>query len=96
MKRRQFFVLLTLGIACLCLSLVTIVFARENRKLQESVQAQQTIINKGTLSQQIGTNLLREMAAVAQNNEKMRSLLKENGFNLSGAASPAPTASPAP
>lgn len=92
MKRWQFSILLTLGILCLGLSLVTIVFARENRKLQESVQAQQAIINKGTLSQQIGTNLLREMAAVAQNNEQMRTLLQGNGFSLSAA----PAASPAP
>ncbi len=91
MKRWQFSVLLTLGIACLCLSLVTIVFARENRKLQESVQAQQASINKGTLSQQIGSNLLREMATVAQTDEKMRALLQENGFSLSAN----PTASPA-
>ncbi len=92
MKRWQFSILLTLGIACLCLSLVTIVFARENRKLQEIVQAQQAIINKGNLSQQIGTNLLREMAAVAQTDEKMRALLQENGFSLSAnpAASPVP------
>ncbi|HEY3664210.1 MAG TPA: hypothetical protein VGL24_13735 [Chthoniobacterales bacterium] len=92
MKRWQFSILLTLGVVCLCLSLVTIVFARENRRLQESVQAQQAIINKGSLSQQIGTNLLREMATVAQTDEKMRTLLQENGFNLSAnpAASPAP------
>ena len=82
MKRWQFALLLTLGILCLCLSLVTIVFARENRKLQETVQAQQAIINKGGLSQQIGSNLLREMGAVAQRDEKMRALLQENGFNL--------------
>ncbi|MEO8043666.1 MAG: hypothetical protein ABI674_02060 [Spartobacteria bacterium] len=92
MKAWQFTVLLVLGIACLCLSLVTIVFARENRKLQQSVQEQQVIINKGNLSQQIGTNLLREMAAVAQTDEKMRALLQQNGFSLSTepAASPAP------
>jgi len=50
------------------------------------------MINKGSLSQQIGTNLLREMAAVAQTDEKMRQLLKDNGFNLSAA----PAASPNP
>jgi len=92
MKRWQFTLLLVIGIACICLSLVTIVFARQNRKLQEAVQAQQAIINKGSLSQQIGTNLLREMAAVAQTDEKMRQLLKDNGFNLSAA----PAASPNP
>lgn len=92
MKRWQFTILLTLGIVCLGLSLVTIVFARENRKLQQGIQEQQVIINKGNLSQQIGTNLLREMAAVAQTDEKMRALLQENGFSLSTepAASPAP------
>lgn len=92
MHRWQFSLLLTLGIACLGLSLVTIVFARQNRKLQEGLQAQQAIINKGNLSQQIGTNLLREMAVVAQNNEKMRALLQENGFSVTAtpAATPAP------
>jgi Na+-translocating ferredoxin:NAD+ oxidoreductase RnfG subunit len=83
MKRWQFSVLLTLGLACLCLALVTIVFASENRKLQEAVQAQQALINKGALSQQIGVNLLREMAAVAQTDDKMRQLLRDNGYNLS-------------
>jgi len=92
MKPWQFTLLLVIGIACICLSLVTIVFARQNRKLQEAVQAQQSIINKGSLSQQIGTNLLREMGAVAQTDEKMRQLLKDNGFNLN----PAPAASPNP
>lgn len=78
--------------ACLCLSAVTIVFALQNRKLQEAIQDQQSIINKGSLSQQVGSNLVREMAVAAQTDEKMGQLLQENGFNLS----PAPTASPSP
>ena len=88
MKRWQFAFLMTLGLACVCLSLVTIVFARENRKLQEVVQTQQVTINKGSLSQQIGANLLREMAATAEKDEKMRELLQENGFSLSAKSSP--------
>jgi hypothetical protein len=90
--RPQFSLLLALGLLCLCLSLVTIVFASQNRKLQEAVQAQQVIINKGSLSQQLGANLVREMGAVAQTDEKMRALLQENGYSLSSnpAASPAP------
>ena len=83
MKRWQFVLLMTIGVACLCLSLVTIVFARQNRKLQEAVQAQQAIINKGAVSQQIGTNLLREMAAAAQTDEKIRQLLEASGNNPS-------------
>ena len=93
MKRWQFVLLMTIGVACLCLSLVTIVFARQNRKLQEAVQAQQAIINKGAVSQQIGTNLLREMAAIAPTDEKMRELLETSGYNSSvmpAAVSPVP------
>ena len=93
MKRWQFVLLMTIGVACLCLSLVTIVFARQNRKLQEAVQAQQAIINKGAVSQQIGTNLLREMAAIAPTDEKMRELLEASGYNSSvtpAAVSPVP------
>jgi len=92
MKRWQFVLLMVVAAACLILSLVTIVFARQNRKLQEAIQGQQSIINKGALSQQVGANLAREMAVAAQTDEKMRQLLQVNGFNLS----PAPTASPSP
>ena len=90
MKRWQFTLLLVIGIISVCLSLVTIVFARQNRQLQEALQAQQAMINKSALSQQIGNNLLREMAAVAQSDEKMRKLLQDNGFNLSASPTPNP------
>jgi signal transduction histidine kinase len=91
MKRWQFALLMIVAATCLVLSFVTIVFARENRKLQEAIQGQQTIINKGALSQQIGTNLVREMANVAQTDEKMRKLLQENGFNLTPTANASPS-----
>ena len=90
MKRWQFSVLMVIAAACLLLSLVTIVFARENRRLQQGIQDQQSIINKGSLSQQVGTNLVREMAVAAQSDEKLRSLLQENGFNIAPSSSPAP------
>jgi signal transduction histidine kinase len=92
MKRWQFAILLIIGIACFCLTLVCIVFARQNQKLQAEVQAQQIVINKGTLSKQIGVNLLREMANVAQTDEKMKQLLQENGYSLSN--NPAATSGP--
>ncbi len=91
MKRAEFNLLMAIGVICLCLSLVTIVFARQNRKLQEAVQAQQAVINKGALSQQIGSNLVREMAVAAQTDEKMRQLLQENGFNLAPKAETSPS-----
>ena len=92
MRRWQFLLLLVLGIVCICLSVVAIVFAGENQKLQNEIQVQQATINKGALSQQIGANLLREMATVAQSDERMRNLLKDNGYNVA----PQPAASPSP
>lgn len=89
MKRWQFITLLTIGVVCVCLSLISIAFARQNRKLQATVQLQQATINKGTLSQQIATNLVREMAVVAQNDEKIRQLLTDNGYKLAPGPSPA-------
>jgi Na+-translocating ferredoxin:NAD+ oxidoreductase RnfG subunit len=83
MRRWQFTLLMIVAVACVCLTLVSVVFARQNQKLQAAVQAQQVLINKGALSQQIGGNLLREMGAVAQTDDKMKELLKDNGYNLS-------------
>jgi Na+-translocating ferredoxin:NAD+ oxidoreductase RnfG subunit len=91
MKPGQFVILLTIGVACVCLSLVSIVFAQHNRKLQAEVQAQQLAINKGALSQQIGANLLRETGVAAQHDEKLRQLLADNGYKLSTQPSPSPT-----
>ena len=92
MKRWEFVLLFIVGLVCLCLTLVSIVFARQNQKLQAQVQAQQALINKGALSQQIGVNLLREMSAVAQTDEKMKELLQSSGYNP--AANPALTPAP--
>lgn len=74
---------MVVAVACICLSLVSIVFARQNQKLQADVQAQQVTINKGALSQQIGAKLVQEMAVVAQTDEKMKQLLHDNGYNVS-------------
>ncbi|HEY1770679.1 MAG TPA: hypothetical protein VGG02_10550 [Chthoniobacterales bacterium] len=87
MKSWQFTCLMVIGVACVCLTLVSIVFAHQNQILQAQVQAQQATINKGALSQQIGGNLVREMAAAAQTDDKLKQLLQQNGYNF---ASPTP------
>jgi hypothetical protein len=48
------------------------------------------LINKGALSQQVGNNLVREMGALAQTDEKMHKLLQNSGFNLSASPTPRP------
>lgn len=91
MTRGQFLLLLTIGIICLCLSIVSIIYAHENRRLQESVQTQQALINKGALSQQIRANLVREMAAVAKTNPRIQQLLTDSGYKMPPQAAPAAT-----
>ncbi|HEY5036708.1 MAG TPA: hypothetical protein VII74_06205 [Chthoniobacterales bacterium] len=82
MKRWQFTLLMIVAVVCVCLTFVSIVFARQNQKLQADVQAQQVTINKGALSQQIGGNLVREMAAVAKTDDRMKQLLQDNGYKF--------------
>jgi signal transduction histidine kinase len=91
-NRWQFFLASLLGIACLGLTVAVIFSARTNQKIQADLQAQQIEINKGTQSQQIGTNLLRDIAVVAGKNDKLKELLARNGFSLTATQ----TASPVP
>ena len=60
---------------------------------QQMLQDQQREIDAGNqISQQIGPNLLRDMAAASVKNEKMKALLAKHGYNV---ATPAP-GTPAP
>jgi hypothetical protein len=69
----------------------------EVQKKQDDVRRQQEEINKGAqIAQQVGPALLKDMAQSAVKNEKMRELLKKNGYEIKLPASPAPGASPAP
>jgi len=87
----------------LVLSIVLFAVGSSNQTLQNEVQAQQVElqkqqeeINKGTaISQQVGPNLLRDMAVASTKNEKMKQLLAKNGYQVN-VATPAPGSSPAP
>ena len=94
MTRLQFVLTTILALICVGLSVAAIISARTNQKLQAEIQAQQIEINRGTQSQQIGSNLVRDIAVAATKNDKLKDLLARNGFTLT--ANPNPTASPAP
>lgn len=70
------------------------------QKQQDELRRQQEEINKGAqIAQQVGPALLQDMAKSALKNDKMRELLKKNGYEIKLPASPAPgaaAASPAP
>jgi hypothetical protein len=71
-----------------------------NQGLQNDIQAQQVklqqqqdVINKGqAIAQQVGPNLLNDMAVVSVKDESMKKLLATHGYNVS-VASPTPSAS---
>ena len=87
---------------CLVLSLVVFAVGRSSHgiqqdiKKQQALQAQQQEIEAGNqISQQIGPNLLRDMAAASVKNEKMKALLAKHGYNVQ-VNKDAPKDAPAP
>jgi predicted Holliday junction resolvase-like endonuclease len=97
MKPTQFYIAVALGAICLILSIALIALGQSNQHLQMEAQSQQAEINKGSMSQQIGTNIVRDIAQLSVKNEKLKEVLTKNGFNISvnppaGSASPTPGA----
>jgi hypothetical protein len=82
LKKWQFIVLTLAGGACVLLAAGLVVLNQSNAKLQLQLALQQDVINKGSVSAQVGTNLLRDMANVAVSDEAMKDVLKKNGFSL--------------
>lgn len=103
MKMWQFVTALILGLACAGLSATGIITGLTNETLQGQLQQQQLEISRGNLSQQIGTNLVREIASKASTDAALRDLLTRNGFVLNdnsvppqGQGQQQPAARPAP
>ena len=94
----------------LLLSIIIFAVGNSNQRLQAEVQkqqlelqTQQEQINTGNqISQQVGPNLLRDMAVASLKNDKMKALLGKHGYNVQqatpapGAAAPGGAAAPAP
>lgn len=104
MKPSHYYASMAVSGACLLLSLSLIVRGCSNNSVQQEIQKQQTqlqgqqeTINSGqAISQQIGPNLLRDMAEAAVTDPPMKALLAKHGYSVNVAATPAPGASPAP
>jgi len=86
-----------LALAAFLLSIAVIVSGRSNQQRASGLQAkqsqmsqQQEEINKGNLSQQIGTNLVRAAAELSTRNEKIKELLARHGFTVTVNADAAP------
>jgi hypothetical protein len=74
----------TTGLAGLCLvaTIALVVITSANRSIERGLQEQQLVINRGQVSQQIGTALIRDLAGISLNNPKVRDLLARNGINV--------------
>lgn len=75
-----------LGAVCLALSTITILLAHANQRMEQAVQAQQIMLERGILGpqgQQIGNSILQDLASTAQQNEEVRDLLGRHGFQIS-------------
>lgn len=83
MHKWQYYVSLALSAVALLLTITLIVTGKTNQDIQQELQKQQLEINKGQVSQQIGTALLRDMAVASVSNSKIKDLLAKHGFTVS-------------
>jgi hypothetical protein len=91
MKRSQFFTNLSLSALGALMAIVAIGISQGNNRLQMELQQQQNEINQGIRVQQIGGNILRDMAAVAVGNPRMRELLARHGYSVTGSTNALPS-----
>jgi predicted Holliday junction resolvase-like endonuclease len=94
MKPPQFIVAVILSFLPLILVVNIIVMGQKNQTLQAQLQSQQEEINKGNMTQQIGVNLLKEIAAASVKDDALKDVLSKSGYSVSVNASPTPTPAP--
>lgn len=88
MKLWEYVASIVMGVACVALSVATVLTAKSNSTLQGSIQLRQQQLNNGVLGpqgQQVAGNILQEMATAAVKNKMMRLILTKHGYNVSGA-----------
>ena len=97
MKPTHYYIAVALAALCLVLSLTLFFLGSSTRsqqadlqKLQAQYQTQQEQINAGlTISQQVGPNLLRDMASVTDD-AGMKAVLSKHGYNPTATQGGAP------
>jgi Na+-transporting NADH:ubiquinone oxidoreductase subunit NqrC len=85
MKSTHYIIVLLLSVVCVVLSVSLVLTFRVNQKMQAQLQSNQQLLNSGILGpqgQQIGNNLLQDMANSATRNPDMRKLLAKYGYQI--------------
>ena len=85
-------VYITSALAGLSILLVIALFTlnQANQGITRGIQAQQNVINQGRVGEQVGQAVLRDMAALSVQNQKIKQLLANNGFNVTRNPAPQP------
>ncbi|HEX4084666.1 MAG TPA: hypothetical protein VHY22_07145 [Chthoniobacteraceae bacterium] len=104
MKPPQFITTVILSLVALILVIILIFMGQanetqgqKNQDLQAQLQKQQELINKGSMSQQIGVNMLKDIASASVKDPKLKDLLSRNGYTVTvnPTSSPSPASTPA-
>jgi uncharacterized membrane protein YhiD involved in acid resistance len=82
MKPIEFYISTGLASLALLATIFLVVITSANRSIEQALQDQQLRINRGQVSQQIGSALVRELANASVSNSKIRELLTKNGINV--------------
>lgn len=88
MKAGEHLILLLVGVVCVGLAAALVVVAESNRRTQLRLELRQQAINRGIMGpqgQEIGRNLLRDMAEASVRNPAILKLLEKHGYQVSGA-----------
>jgi len=96
MKPPQFIVAVVLSLVPLILVINLIFMGQKNQSLQNQLQAQQEAINKGSMTQQVGVNILKEVAAASVKDDKLKAVLTASGYSVTVTSSPSPSPAPTP
>lgn len=94
MSKIHFIISVTLSGLCLAVAIALIIIGQINQSVQLDMQRQQEEINRGSLSQQVGTALLRDMAVVAVKDSKMKDILAKNGYTVNVNNNSQPSSNP--
>jgi hypothetical protein len=96
MKPPQFIVAVILSLLPLILVINLIIMGQTNQKYQAQLQAQQVEINKGSATQQVGVNLLKEIAGASVKDDALKEVLTKSGYKITVNASPSPSPASTP
>jgi hypothetical protein len=94
MKPPQFIAAVILSLIPLILTINLIFMGQKNQSLEAQLQTQQEQINTGSRIQQVGMNVLKDIAAASVKDDKLKEVLQKNGYSVT-VNSPSPSPSPA-